>query len=315
MTRLWAGLGLLLLCGCPVDGGGGGVGGGGGGGSGASFSKGFAFVRKDDRNLYVADQSDYSNVSALTSSSGVHQPSLSADGKKVVYVVQGTNGAGEIDVVSSSGGTPSTVLSTATQTAITNLRDPVLSPDGSKVVFGCDQGGGAALAVVNSDGTMFSILAASQTYSSPSFYPDGNSVLAAAGSSLGTLTSIEKITVANGMSQSLTGSLGNEAQTIANRVVISPDGTHAAFDGRLGSGATRIFTIDLANPNSINHLTDYPADPNANDTFPCWQGNGTVAFSSDTGGNDQVYTVSSTANLSTGTLVLPSAIEPWFGPN
>jgi TolB protein len=253
-------------------------------------------------------------VSALTSTSNVHTPSLTVDGKKVVFALQSASGS-EVDVVAVTGGTPSTVISTATETTLSNLREPVMSPDGTKVVFACDQGGGSALGIVNADGTGFAILAASQTFISPSFYPDGTAVLAAAGSSVGTLTSLQKITLATGMSQSITGSLGNEAQTVANRVVISPDGTHAAFDGRLGSGATRIFTIDLANPNNITHVTDYPADPSANDTFPSWQGNATVAFSSDTGGNDQVYTVASTASLTTGSLVLPSAIEPWFGPN
>ncbi len=311
-------LGLLglpfLLCACLPDGGGGGGGGAGGGGGTNNFAKGFTFVRKDDRNLYVSDQSDYNTVSALTTGGGVHQPSLSQDGARVVFVLQ-SGTASEIDVVSATGGTPSTVVSTATQPTLSNLRTPVLSPDGSKVVFAYDMGAGSALAVVNVDGSGLQTLAGgSLSYSSPSFYPDGLSVLAATGSSASNLSQMEKVTLASGQSTNVTSTLGLEAMSVANRVVISPDGTQAAFDGRLSSGASRIFVINLSSQ-TVHRLTDYPADPTANDTFPCWVGTGEVGFSSDTGGNDQVYQLAATSNLGSGGLVLPSAIEPWFGPN
>ncbi len=317
MTRYLLGLLCLpfFLCACP-EGGGGGGGGGAGGGSGMNnFAKGFAFVRKDDRNLYVADQSDYNTVSKLTTSGGVHQPSLSKDGKRVVFVLQ-NGSASELDLVASTGGTPSTVLSTATQAGISNLREPVLSPDGTKVVFAFDQGAGSSLGVVNVDGSGFATLVGggALSYSSPSFYPDGNSVLAATGSSASNLSQLEKVTLANGLSTNVASTLGNEAITVANRLVISPDGTQAAFDGRLSSGASRIFVINLSSQ-TVTRLTDYPADPTANDTFPTWVGSAEVGFSSDTGGNDQVYQLASTAMMSSGGLVLPSAIEPWFGPN
>ena len=102
-------------------------------------------------------------------------------------------------------------------------------------------------------------------------------------------------------------------------VVIAYALTFAALlitGGKLGDlyGRRRIFVIGLSSQ-TVTRLTDYPADPTANDSFPTWVGSTQVGFSSDTGGNDQVYELASTAMMSSGGLVLPSAIEPWFGPN
>src|SRR4051812_47441586 len=98
---------LVVSTGCELAGGGGGIGGGaggsGGGGDGFVFSGGFVFVKKADRNLYAANDSDLQTVSRLTTGGGQRQPSLSKDGKTVVFVRQvGTDT--EIATVSSSGG-------------------------------------------------------------------------------------------------------------------------------------------------------------------------------------------------------------------
>jgi TolB protein len=100
----------------------------------------------------------------------------------------------------------------------------------------------------------------------------------------------------------------------AARVVLSTDGTRAAFDASNDIGVTRIFVVELAT-GVVSQLTDHPGDALANDSFPTWVGSTEVGFSSDSGGADQVYEVSAGAARSSGTLVLPSAVEPWHGPN
>jgi hypothetical protein len=54
------------------------------------------------------------------------------------------------------------------------------------------------------------------------------------------------------------------------------------------------------------------ADVTTNDSFPCWVSASVLAFSSDSGGNDNLY--QKNADGSGGvTLLVPKAIEPWFG--
>jgi TolB protein len=75
-------LAIAPLLGCPPDDGGGGAGGGGS----ITFNEGFAFIRRDDRNVYVADKSDFTKVAKLTTAGNARQPAISKDGKRVVYV-------------------------------------------------------------------------------------------------------------------------------------------------------------------------------------------------------------------------------------
>lgn len=276
-----------------------------------TFAKGYTFVRKDDRNVYLSDEKDLQTTVRLTTSGATRHPSLSRDGKRVVFARQ--NGTEtELATVAIGGGTTTTVLASSTQ--VKNLRNPVFSKDGAKVIFTYDVGASSALGTVNIDGTGFKALAGgSLSYASPSLFADGSKVLAAAGSSGTSLTQLELIELDGGTATNVTNTLGVEAQTIVNRAVVSPDGTKAAFDGRVSSGASRIFVINLTTK-VVSRLTDYPADPNANDSFPSWVGSDKVAFSSDTGGNDQVYVLPATASKTSGGLTLPSAVEPWYGP-
>lgn|GEM_PF-737652 len=300
---------LFLLSGCDLFGGGGGGGGGTGGGGGATFTftRGFTFVRKDDRNVYLADDADAQTTTTLTQSANVRTPSLSLDGKRVVFVRGGTMDS-ELATVATTGGVISTVISaTATQK---NFKTPVFSPDGSKIAFGFDEGVSTAIGLVNVDGTGFQKLATgglSQAF--PSFTPDGLAVIVAAGSVGLGYTQIERITLATNAVTNVTNTLGNEAQGISNRLLVSPDGTKAVFDGRVSSGVTRLFTIDLTTK-VVTAL--YAGEPGTNDSFPCWMGNAAVGFSSDSGGNDNVYKVSLPSSTS-ASLLVPKAIEPWYG--
>lgn len=300
--------GLIFLSGCGLfEGGGGGGGTGGGGGSSAfSFSKGFTFVRKDDRNVYLVDESDVQTATTLTQSANVKTPSFSADGKRIVFV-RGASTDSEIAIVPVAGGLIKTVVSTSSQ--MKNFKTPVFSPDGTQVAFGFEDGATTRIGLISTEGTGARTLASgglAQAF--PSFTPDGLAIIVAAGNAGLGFTQIERITLATDAVSNVTNVLGNEAQGISNRLVVSPDGAKAVFDGLVSSGVTRLFVIDLT---SKQVSAIYAGEPGTNDSFPCWMGNGAVAFSSDSGGNDNVYKV--TLPSSSASLLVPKAIEPWYG--
>ena len=142
----------------------------------------------------------------------------------------------------------------------------------------------------------------------PSFTPDGTALIVAAGPVGSAFTQIERVTLMTDAVTNVTNVLGGEAQGISNRLVVSPDGTRALFDGPISTGSTRIFVIDLGS--RVVSMV-YAGELGTNDSFPCWLGNTAVAFSSDSGGNDNIYK----ANLpisSSVSLLVPKAIEPWY---
>ena len=273
----------------------------------SSFTKGFTFVRKDDRNVYLVDDSDVQTTTTLTQSANVHTPSFSADGKNVVFVRGGSMDS-EIAVVPTVGGIIKTVVSTSASQR--NFKTPVFSPDGTQIAFGFEDGITNSIGLINTDGTGARTLASgglAQAF--PSFTPDGLAVLVASGGIGLGYTQIERITLGTNSVTNVTNVLGNEAQGISNRLLVSPDGTRAIFDGLVSSGVTRLFVIDL----TTRQVTlVYAGEPGTNDSFPCWMGNGAVAFSSDSGGNDNVYKVTLPSSTSVSLLV-PKAIEPWYG--
>lgn len=315
MKRL---LGVAVLVACSacdfLPGGGGGTGGGAGGGGEVPFSKGFVFVRRDDKNVYLSDQRDFMVTTKLTTEGGAKQPSFSKDGALVTFIKTSATDS-ELMTVPTGGGTPSRVLLASTTATARNLRTPVFDPGTAKIYFAYDDGASSSIGVVNLDGSGFKKLAGgSLAYSGISLLPDGSAVIAAAGSSTSQLTQLERVSTLNGSATNITNTLGNEATAIASRVVVSPDGKKAAFDARLASGSVRIFVIDLTTK-VVTQLTDYPGEPGANDSAPCWVGNDKVGFSSDTGGNDQVYALPATGMKTSGGLQLAGGAEPWFGPN
>ncbi len=304
----------LVLPGCELlGGGGGGEGGGAGGGGGAvsfQFNKGFTYVRKDDRNVYIADDSDLQTTATLSSGAGVSGPSLSPNGKLVLYV-QKNGTATAINTVLVGGGTPTSLI--ASDATKSNFHHALFSPDGSKVVFAYSDNGAASIGIVNADGSGFKKLigGGALAYDLPSFGTGGTSIIAAAGPVGSQLNQIERIDATSGTPSNITNTLGVEARDIANRLVVSPDGTKAAFDAHVASGVTRIFFIDLSSK-VVSLVNDYMGEPNTNDSSPTWYSATTLAFSSDSGGNDNVYRVS--LDRTDRKLLLPKAIEPWYGP-
>lgn len=303
---------VFLLTGCGLFGGGGGGGGGTGGGSGATFTfnSGFTYVRKDDRNVYLVDATDYQTPAVLTTGGGVWSPVFSKDARRVVYVHK-TGTDTELLSVPVGGGTPSTLLRSTSLAK--NFRNPAVSPDGARVAFGYDEGLVAAVGLVNVDGSGFVKLVGggSLAYGSPTFSPDGTRVLTAAGTPGLAFTQVEWVDVTTAQPTPISNQLGNTLG-IASRVVLSPDGTRAAFDGQLPSGTTRIFVIDLVTK-VVTKVNEYVAGASVNDSAPCWVGISAVAFSSDFGGNDSVYKVG-ISGTGSPELLVPKALEPWYGP-
>jgi len=296
---------VFTLQSCDLLGGGGG---GGGGGGTATFNGGFATVRKDDRNLILTDERDVNAPVQLTSTGGVSMPSFSKDGRQVVFARK-AGADSELLLLPVTGGTPSTVLrSSPTQS---NLRTPVFSPDGTRIAFAYDENAtSSSVGVVNVDGSGFRKLigGSALAYASPSWFPDGASLLVSAGNAGLMQTQVERVNVATGAPTPITNTLGLEALAIASRIVVSPDGQKAVFDGRVSSGVTRIFVLDLTTRMVTRQRN--PASAAVNDSAPSWVNASSFVFSSDEGGNDQVYR--QTVGSTNATIAVPLAIEPAY---
>jgi TolB protein len=290
---------------------------GGGGGLGiVNFTEGFVFVRKDDRNLYITDKIDYSTIAKVTSHGGNRHPSLSKDGSQIVFV-HTTGSTTSIQIAQTAAGeTPATVATS--DSSKTSFKFPVFSPDGNTIVFAYDSGSSSYLGKIpanaNNAGTIIPIAgSASAEYSAPSFYPDGLSVLAAFDydGTAGGYLQLEKVLLNGGGATNISSTLGAGATAIVGRAVISPDGTRAAFDGKFSSGV-RTFVMNLTTK-AVIRVTDY-ADTYTRDSFPTWVSNAEIGFSSDSGGNDNVYILSASPPTPTsGGLTVGSALEPWYG--
>lgn len=293
-------------------------GGGGGGGGNVLFTKGFAFVRGDDRNVYVVDdQGDPNSPKRLTTSGGASHPSVSRNGRLIVFVQQtGTNF--ELRTVPTDGSAqPSTVLASGTGcSGCTNFRYPTFNPAANVIVFAFNRGSGNfSLGRVNADGSGFQALTNNPavSYGAPSFFPDGQSVLVPIGNNSTQLTQLERVTLA-GVPSPVANNLGSEVLGVLNRAVVSPDGQKVALDGRLSTGASRIFVGPLSPYSPPTRVTDHSgSDASAQDTFPSWINADQVGFVSTAGGGQSIYRISVSGTPGPGTLLIPTAGEPAYG--
>jgi TolB protein len=316
MSRIVGALVLAAgLAACePID-----DGGGGGGGGNVLFTKGFAFVRGDDRNIYVVDdQGDANSPKRLTTSGGASHPSVSRNGRTIVFVQQ-TGTTFELRTVPTDGSAqPSTVLTSGTGcSGCTNFRYPTFNPATSVIVFAFNRGAGSnfSLGKVNADGSGFQALTndPATSYGAPSFFPDGQSVLVPTGTNSTSLTQLQRVTL-TGVPSTIANSLGQEALGVLNRAAVSPDGQKVALDGRLGNGASRIFVAPLSPYSTPVRVTDHSGtDASAQDTFPSWMNADQVGFQSTAGGGQSIYRVSISGPPLPGTLLIPSASEPSYG--
>ncbi len=276
-----------------------------------TFRSGFVYVRRDDRNVYLADDSAPSIPIAVTTGGGNRMPALSRDASKIVFV-HGSGANAEIDTISvnAASGIAPTALVTS-DASHSNFRNPVFSPDGSYIVFTYDSSGSSLLGRVSVNGGAIQRIIGrpSRSYASPSFFPGGSQLLAASGPSAFSYDSLEQVALGGGAVVITT--LPNQLSGLANRAQISPDGNQVALDV-LSNGASRLYGYNLMG-GSFHRLVFYPAAP-SNETFPTWVGISQVGYSSDYGGNDSVYVVASSATDGSGALKVPSAIEPFYAP-
>lgn len=315
MSRIVGALVLAAgLAACePID-----DGGGGGGGGNVLFTKGFAFVRGDDRNIYVVDdQGDPNSPKRLTTAGGTSHPSVSRNGRTIVFVQQ-TGTTFELRTVPTDGSAqPSTVLTSGTGCGgCTNFRYPTFNPAANVIVFAFNRGSGNfSLGKVNADGSNFQALTNNPalSYGAPSFYPDGQSVLVPAGNNSTQLTGLERVSLA-GVPSTIANNLGQEVLGILNRAAVSPDGQKVALDGRLGNGSSRIFVAPLSPYSTPVRVTDHSGtDASAQDTFPSWMNADQVGFTSTAGGGQSIYRISVSGTPGPGTLLIPTANEPSYG--
>ncbi|HEX8697590.1 MAG TPA: hypothetical protein VF815_02015 [Myxococcaceae bacterium] len=317
MKRMWRFVGGLVLTmglsACePID-----DGGGGGGGGDVLFTRGFAFLR-DDRNVYVVDdEGDPNSPQRLTTGGGASFPSVSRNGRSVVYVQQTASGFEVRTVLTDASANPSTVFASGNTQCpgCTNFRSPTFSPSGSVIVFAFNRGAGSnySLARVNADGSGFQTLTpnlATLSYGAPSFV-DGQRVLAPAGTSSSTLNQLELVSL-DGTITSVTGNLGNGIVSVVNRAAVSPDGRQVAIDGRTSAGGTRIFVGPLFPYGPLRAVTDHPGEQGVQDSFPSWMTDTQVGFLS-AGRTQGIYRVTTTATEGPGTLLIPTASEPSYG--
>lgn len=317
--RRWLGgvvaVGVLGAC-EPLDAGGGGTIGE------VLFDRGFAFVR-DDRNIYVVDDDgDPNSPQRLTTGGGAYTPSISKNGNSIVFV-QRSGSTYSLQTVPTTGGPVATLLSTndAACGSCTNFRGPTFSPDGRTIVFAFERTPGAlsTLGRIAVDGSGFVELtpnAGGVAFGSPSFFPSGNTVVAPAGDSASYYNRLAFVPLSGGFAQY--SYLGNEVLAAANRAVVSPDGRQVALDARLSSGSTRIFVGNVTATGlsgSLRRLTDYTAST-VQESFPSWVSSTELGFLfNDSGGDPSIYRAPVSSTASSVTLAVPSANEPFYGPN
>ncbi len=305
LHRLVATVGVVGVCisGCLGD--------SGGGGGPLNFHAGYTFIRSGD--VYLSDRSDYGRVVPLTNTGNNHNPSISRDGSRVVFVHRSGSDS-ELDTIAVNGSEVSPTRVYASDSTHTNFGMPVFSRNGAFIVFAYQSGGSSFLGQVDLDGRNFRrITSGTRSYSAPSFYSDGLRVLASAGVTYARYDSLESIVLATGAASTVTNLLPSGVLEIANRAVISPNESTIAVDLVTSSGVSRVFSYDVAG-RRFNPLTNYPADPGTNDSFPSWDGDDLIGFSSDFRNNDSVYEIARTAINGTGEIKVASAVEPSYGP-
>jgi len=298
-----------------------------------AFNRGFAFVREshsDDRNkLHILDdKAEYYASMQLTRKGAASDPAVSPDGRAVAYVYSGENmqEIKELRIVATDGtGKTATLLVAGRQECshCSDFRTPVFSPDGRFIVFAFRRNDepyayDCALGRVDVDGSNFKQITpdSPRSYGSPSFFPDGKNLLASVGDSCGFFwldhTGVAKIGL-DGTIMPITDTLGGR---IANRVVISPEGSRMAIEARFVDNESlgeSIFVASLNPVGPLKRVVLHPNEPGAQDLSPTWVTPDQVAFSSSAGGGWNIYRVNVDSDqASSGSLLIPTAMEPSY---
>lgn len=252
--------------------------GGGGDSDRVGFSRGYAFVR--DGDVFVADASDYEAPRRLTRSGSNRSPSLSADGRTVVFVHSGPNGESSIRRVSTGGSDETDLVPASVRRQV---GQPALSPDGRQVAFfSRHESLLATVSVVNLDGSGERELVQSRYDFSPSFYPWGGALLVLTGPNTLDCQELVRADLTGPRDSRVSGLTGVE-----KRAVLSPDARLIALEMRTDVG-TRIFVVDESG--SLSSLRAV-ADTRGNESSPTWVSPTRLGFASDAGGLSNIYEV------------------------
>ena len=226
-------------------------------------------------------------------------PSWSADGKRVVFYSERSEGHGDIFAMNADGsGLTSLVQNPADDGS------PAMSPDGRQMAFDTDRDGNFEIYVVNLDKTQLRRLTKNPARDvSPAWSPDGKSIAfmsdrASPGQGFDVYTMAAD--GSNVERQTTTGSSWFPQ--------FSPDGRKLAFHvGR------DVNVLDLA----THAMTPLTQDPN-NGMYPSWSPDGQqIAFMSWRSGRTQIFTMTAEGKDQKPVVTMPSgsAIDPRWSPD
>ena len=284
---------MLAFSSCNLDS-------GGGSGDGVfKFAQGYAFIR--DREVFAADKSDYQGGKKLGVSGSNSEPAISADGRVVVFVhTDDTTGKTSLRKVPASGGAESELVPAS---ANRQVSQPAISGNGSLVVFISTSTTVSTVSTVRIDGTAEAAVPQSTKDASPTFFPDGKSVLCFTGPDS---LAHDQLTALELLSGTRTVKLSSLAST-GSRAVLSPDGASVAFEEKV-SGKYKIFVAPIAGGTPAQ-ITATDGD----DRFPTWVSSARLGFTSNSGGQDNVYELDVASAKGSAKLTVPVASQGAFG--
>jgi len=221
---------------------------------------------------------------ALTDEPGVErQPSLSPDGKSVLYVA-GSEGNSDIFLLRVGGRNPVNL----TADCRFDDSEPAFSADGERILFRSEREGGGIF-VMGSTGE--SVRRLTDRGSFPSWSPDGKEIVVSGDTFLyptdlaGRGGGLQVVDLATGRQREVAG--GN-----AHSPRFSPSGRRIAYWGlQPGSGQRDIWTVRADGSDAAGHGTAVTSDA-ALDWAPAWSRDGRfLYFSSNRGGSMNLWRV------------------------
>lgn len=228
-----------------------------------------------DYNLYDI-QTDGTERKQLTNSIQMDTvPSVSSDGKHVVFIRGSQWNYGDIWIIDASGRGEKQLTPTITG----NASSPSFSPDNKRIVF-CKNN---AICMINIDGTGYQELLSGGEYpqqqmSDPAFSPDGAEIVFVMTDEKGLSSDLYLIDIDNRKLFRLTQSVAMEYAPS-----FSPDGSMIMFTQQQDSGDTGIWIMNRDGTNERKVFTD--------SFFGKFSSDGKQAvFISARGGNHDVYT-------------------------